>query len=398
MRIFRSFGHVFGGTLLITGTTIGVGMLALPIATGPAGFVPSVVSYLICWAFMLCTGLLLLEVCAWMPKGANLITMAHRLLGPVGEWVCWLVYLFLFITVMVAHILGGGSIFSEFSEGALSAPLAMIIYVIIFAPIVYFGTKWVDRFNIVLVAGVAITYLLFIYVAHKHVDLSLLKHSDWPKTLIAIPVLFTSFTYQVIIPTLMNYMDRNVKKVRLAIIIGSSIPLAVYLIWEFLILGIVPLAGENGLMEAAKRGHNAVIPLKYFLENPTVFSIGKYFAFFTMTASYLALALAFFDFLSDGLKAKKNGVSKFTICAIVFLVPTIIAFLQPDIFITALSYAGGISIAILFGLFPPLMAWIGRYKKHYHEQHYLLPGGRVFLGFLIILIVLELITDFLINI
>ena len=33
MRILHSMGHVLGGTLLIAGTTIGVGMLALPVAT-----------------------------------------------------------------------------------------------------------------------------------------------------------------------------------------------------------------------------------------------------------------------------------------------------------------------------------------------------------------------------
>ena len=79
MRIFHSLGHVFGGSLLIAGTMVGVGMLALPVATGEGGFFPAVAIYLLCWLFMLCTGLLLLEVCSWMPKEANLITMAERL-------------------------------------------------------------------------------------------------------------------------------------------------------------------------------------------------------------------------------------------------------------------------------------------------------------------------------
>ena len=99
MRIFHSLEHVLGGSFLIAGTTIGVGMLALPIATGEAGFLPSISIYFLCWLFMLCTGLLLLEVCQWMPKDSNLITMAHKLFGPWGKGLCWAVYLFLFITV-----------------------------------------------------------------------------------------------------------------------------------------------------------------------------------------------------------------------------------------------------------------------------------------------------------
>ncbi|MBS0654040.1 MAG: tyrosine transporter, partial [Verrucomicrobia bacterium] len=110
-------GHVLGGTLLIAGTTIGVGMLALPVATGEGGFLPAITIYILCWLFMLCTGLLLLEVCTWMPKDSNLITMAHRLLGPIGKDVCWVVYLFLFVTVMIAHVVGGGSVLSEITNG-----------------------------------------------------------------------------------------------------------------------------------------------------------------------------------------------------------------------------------------------------------------------------------------
>src|SRR5579872_4575576 len=93
MRIVHSLGHVVGGTLLIAGTTIGVGMLALPVATGAAGFVPSVITYIVCWLFMLCTGLLLVEVCLWMPKDTSFISMADKIFGPTGRVIFWCMYL-----------------------------------------------------------------------------------------------------------------------------------------------------------------------------------------------------------------------------------------------------------------------------------------------------------------
>ncbi|HKZ00308.1 MAG TPA: aromatic amino acid transport family protein, partial [Rhabdochlamydiaceae bacterium] len=61
MQIVHTFGHLLGGILLVAGTSIGVGMLALPVATAAGGFVPSLLIYLICWIFMMCTGLLILE-------------------------------------------------------------------------------------------------------------------------------------------------------------------------------------------------------------------------------------------------------------------------------------------------------------------------------------------------
>lgn len=389
MHLFRSHGHVVGGSMLIAGTTIGVGMLGLPIATGPGGFLPSISIYLLCWIFMLCTGLILLEVCSWMPEDANLITMAGRLFGKPGKIICWLVYLFLFEMVMIAHVAGGGNTLIEIFGDKLSSVQAMIIYVIIFSPVVYLGTRIVDRLNLVMFSGVLISYFLFILVSVQHVHFNFLTYQNWSRAFLAIPILFTAFTYQVIIPTLMTYMKRDIKKVRLAILFGTTIPLIVYLIWQVLILGIVPVEGPNGLIAAAATGQNAVAPLRYFVNNPIVNQIGQAFAFFTLTTSYIALSLAFLDFMADGLKVKKVGIKKVALCLIIFLPPLLVSLINPNIFLAALSYAGGYSCAILFGLFPPLMAWVGRYQRGY-PQLKLIPGGKAFLLLLVLFVILEL--------
>jgi tyrosine-specific transport protein len=390
MRLFHSLGHVFGGTLLIAGTTIGVGMLALPIATAPGGFIPASTIYLLCWIFMLSTGLLLLEVCSWMPKDANFITMTERLLGPWGKLICWIVYLFLFVTVMIAHVASGGDVLKELAGLDISPSASMVLYVLLFSPVVYLGTRSVDRLNMLLILGTVVTYILFISTSIQHVNPELLKFQNWPKAWLALPVLFAAFTYQLIVPTLVTYMEGNVKKVRLSIILGTSIPLVVYLIWEFLILSIVPVEGAGGLLEAGQKGQTAIMPLKGFLDNSNLFLIGKYFAFFTLTTSYVALALAFLDFLADGLKMRKKGLKKVFLCLLIFVPPTLIALTYPDIFIRALSYAGGISCAVLFGIFPPLMVWMGRYRKKYPQTPAPFPGGRFVLSLLMAFVVFEL--------
>ncbi|MBS3904872.1 MAG: amino acid permease [Simkania sp.] len=392
-KLFHSCGHVVGGSLLIAGTMIGVGMLALPVATAPGGFLPSLSLYLICWLFMLCTGLLVLEICIWMPKDANMITMASKLLGTPGKIVCWIVYLFLFLTVMIAHVAGGGDILNEIFNQSLTGWASKVLYVAIFIPVVYLGTRSVDRVNMILIAGLIISYILFVNTSIGHVNISHLKRTDWSKAWFTLPILFTAFTYQVILPTIMNYMNRNVKKVRLAIFIGTSIPLIVYVLWEFLILGTVPFEGPNSLSEAAAQGQTAVIPLKAITKNPHLFSIGKAFGFFTLTASYLALALAYLDFLADGLKVKKSSWNKLWLCLLIFVPPTVITLVYPKIFLTALGYAGGYSCAILFGLFPPLMAWSGRHYKHYQDKTKQLFGGRYFLTILIIFVVSEILLE-----
>ncbi len=89
-------GTFIGGTLLIAGSCIGAGMLALPIATGLAGFIPSVFSFLIAWGFMTLTGLLLVEVQSTFKERVNIGSMAERAMGPAGRIISWVLYLFYF--------------------------------------------------------------------------------------------------------------------------------------------------------------------------------------------------------------------------------------------------------------------------------------------------------------
>ena len=380
MRIIHSLGHVVGGSLLIAGTTIGVGMLALPVATGPCGFIPAASIYVLCWIFMICTGFLLVEVSLWLPPDTGFISMADRLLGPIGRNIFWVTYLFLFTTVMIAHVANGGSILTDITGWAFSTRVSSIIYVVLIAPIVYLGAASVDRINMLMISGVVISYLAFVVVAADKVDPQLLAVAHWGKAWIALPILFTAFTFQVIIPTLMTYMKRDVPKIRRVIIIGSIIPLVIYLVWEYLILGIVP---PEGLAEAARQGQSAVGPLRNFLEKPVIFTIGKAFAFFALTTSFIPLALSFFDFLADGLKIEKVGLKKVMLILAVFGVPTLFALIYPNIFLVALGYAGGISCALLFGLMPPVMAWVGRYLKCYPTECQL-RGGKPMLILLMI--------------
>ena len=324
MHIIHSFGHLIGGILLIAGTSIGVGMLALPIATAQGGFFPALFVYGLCWFFMLCTGLLILEACIWMPKDANLITLSSRLLGRWGKISCWVLYLFLFSCLMIAHVEGGGNVVADLTSQHLPFWASTLLYVAAFAPIVYLGTKWVDRLNIVIISGVVLTYFTFLFTCFSYVTPSFLLRMDWRGIWAALPVVFTAFGYQSLIPTLFNYMNRDVKKMRLALIIGTSIPLVLYIFWELLILGIIPLEGVGGLAAALKKGASAVSPLGDYIHNPHVLTAGQAFAFFAMTTSFLGISIAFLDFLSDGLKLKKTALQRLGLCALLFGIPTIV--------------------------------------------------------------------------
>ncbi|MCX6990209.1 MAG: tyrosine transporter [Chlamydiae bacterium] len=388
-----SFLKICSGSLLVAGTAIGAGMLALPVATAEGGFFPALAMYGICWFFMAVTGLLMLEVCLWMPKDANLVSMSYHLLGTKGKMLSWILYLFLFYCLSIAYVAGGGGFVSSVTQGMISPKLGIAIFTLIFAPIVYIGTKAVDRANMILMVGLILSYFAFVFLGYKHVNLTLLSRQNWPVAFFALPIIFTSFSYQGIIPSLTSYFHSHAKSVRWSILIGTAIPLIIYIIWEMLILGIVPLEGSSGLLAARQNGQNAVFSLKEFITSPWVYGIGQAFAFFALTTSFLGVTLGLVDFLADGLKVAKIGLKKVALCFAVFFPPVVISCSRPGIFLSALTYAGGIGCALLLGLMPVLMVWVGRYQKGYGVKHAQIAGGKKFLSLLIFFVVFEVIVE-----
>ena len=91
--------NLLGGILLIGGTSIGAGMLGLPIVAAQLGFVGSVALMVVCWAVMIISAFLILEVNLWLPQQSNLISMSRATIGPVGQVVAWIIYLLLLYSV-----------------------------------------------------------------------------------------------------------------------------------------------------------------------------------------------------------------------------------------------------------------------------------------------------------
>jgi tyrosine-specific transport protein len=386
MDVDMKKGSLFGAILLISGCCIGAGMLGLPVLSALAGFTPSLFIFFLSWLFMTCTGLLLLEVNLWFKEDVSIISMAGRTLGRYGQFVGWIVFLFLFYALMVAYVSGSAHLvvdfFKEYAQTTISPWVGSLAFVILLGILLYLGTAAVDRFNRILMFGLIFTYLLLVGIGIPHVNIQLLKHHDWTAVSLVIPAMIVSFGFHNLIPSLKTYLNSNAKKLQLAIIIGSAIPLLVYIVWEFLILGIVPIEGVGGFRQALGDGEMATQALKNAIGSSWIVNMAHFFAFFAITTSFLGVALSFVDFLADGLHIKKTMLGKIILCGLVLFPPTIFSLVYPKIFLIALNYAGGFGAVILFGLLPALMVWSGRYVKKM-EGIRIVPGGKPLLALVI---------------
>ena len=98
----RTLGSVF----IVAGTTIGAGMLAMPLAAAGVGFSVTLALLIGLWALMCYTALLLLEVYQHVPADTGLGTLAKRYLGRYGQWITGFSMMFLMYALTAAYISG----------------------------------------------------------------------------------------------------------------------------------------------------------------------------------------------------------------------------------------------------------------------------------------------------
>ncbi|MDX1901593.1 MAG: aromatic amino acid transport family protein [Gammaproteobacteria bacterium] len=379
---------MIGGTLLVTGTAIGAGMLALPVATAGFGFMSATMLMLSCWAAMTAGAFLILEVTLWLPPNTNLVSMAGKTLGPLGQIVCWICYLLLLYALLAAYIAGGTDFLKHLLQGmhlTASDPLAAILFTGCLSVIVFNGIRAVDLVNRGLMLLKFITFFSLAGLLAPHVDTPALFQGGAGWEAQGMTVAITSFGFATIIPSLRNYFHGDAKKLRLVIFFGGLIPLICYILWNAVVMGVIPREGSDGLLAMLHSGKPTsafITDISQRLQRSTITDFAKIFTSVCLLTSFLGVALCLADFLADGLGLERKGRKNAYVCAITFLPPLIVVLTKPAIFIAALSGAGILCIILLLVL-PILMVWSGRYRQAI-ATGYRFWGGRALLILLLL--------------
>ncbi len=371
--------HLIGAILLIAGCSIGGGIIGLPVITSLAGFLPSTLALILSWAFMAATGLLLAEVCLWSSGEVSLVTMAKKSVGPIGAIIAWVFFLFLFISLLVAYISASGSILSDFF-GRFGLENSPILFSILLTGLVglflFLGPAATDGANRILMVGLMGAYLLLITLSAPSITTENLSYVNWKEALFILPPFIVSFGYHNLLPSLSSYLKKDKKKIKIGILIGTLIPFVIYFVWEAVFLGMIPVEGDGGFLEAMEKGTLASQLLRREINHPLTAALAEGFAFFAIVTSFLAVSLGLVDFLADGLhlsSSKKRN--RLVLCLLTLGPPLIFGMGNPHLFLKGLQYAGGVGVMVLYGILPVWMVWRGRYVLGQRGQE-LLPVGK----------------------
>jgi tyrosine-specific transport protein len=359
-----------GAILLVAGTSVGAGMLALPVSTAKLGFLGSGALLILSWYIMYLSALIMLEVNLSFESGANIISMATRCFGVIGKIFAWTIYLLLLYVLNSAYLSALSDMLLSLSPNINHITSVMLVGSF-FLFLLYSGTIFIDKINRFLMLGLALSFIGLVLLFCDHITPQHAMSYGWFGIEDALPVLATSFGFHIIIPSLRSYLDSDVSSLKSAIFYGSLIPLIIYLIWQFLVFSSLPLWGQYGLLEVLHSGKVSMLinTLVNTLNSPIFSLLVNLFSFFIITTSFIGVSLSLFDFLFDGLNIKPSNNGKLFISILTFLPPIIIVGANLNSFFGVLSFAG-LLVVLLLCLLPLAMLFSKRYYLGLSENRF----------------------------
>ncbi|WP_115718146.1 aromatic amino acid transport family protein [Gallaecimonas mangrovi] len=343
-----------GSALIIAGTTIGAGMLALPLATAKLGFGLSSLLLIVFAVIAIKSAWLIADHSLALEGPASLDALGKKAFGGAGRLMLALAMGVLYYSLMAAYVSGSAALLS--STIGVSTAASAIAATIIVGVLVMFSTKVVDISNRLLFSIKLVALALVIAGLLPGIKAAYLTNGG-ALPLAALPIMYTAFGYHGSIPTLVNYLERDKRQIRIAIAAGTLLPLALYLIWQLVVLGSLSsaaVATTDGKLEkliAALSAHHGG------WLSPSI----HLFADLALATSFLGVAVGMFDFLASLFNRKSNAAGRSQTALLTFLPPLLVALFMPGIFVSALGYAA-IALAVIALVLPAFISH--RQKRH----------------------------------
>ena len=351
-----------GGSIIIAGTSIGAGMLALPIAVYNVGVSYGIVAIIVMMFFSGYGAYLIAKACIFYPKAESLHGLATSFLNKVGSKVILIATLFLYWSLCSAYISGiSNKIVSTLDIEILTQHSVSIVSLMISIGMgicLIIGTQLIDNFNRI-AFFIMISCLAFI-ILMLSTNIKLDYTPSLLEVIAILPLIFTSFGYHIVVPSVSSYLSHNSKKINHSLIGGNLTPTIIYFLWVIVVIGSIPEA----TMHTTAMNSNSVGNLMGSISNlinSTIFEIvNTGFYILAMLTSFFGVSLGLKDYLSEVFHLKHNLNGNITSAILTLLIPLIISLFVPS-FVKALGLAA-IALVIL-AIFIPIIVILNIYKQ-----------------------------------
>ncbi|MDC0534571.1 hypothetical protein OAO18_02040 [Francisellaceae bacterium] len=386
MSVYKYIGCI----LLVISCMIGGGILALPLLVMQLGLIATAIIIVIFYILMTVSGLLTLESSIQLPEYRNHFTsLAKATAGSWGKYITLVVFAIAIYASLAAYISASPDLLLEGIDNFISVKLTSnelsFLFTFVLGIIIVLSMKYAERLNrfimtVKLISLVLVILLLSNYITENKVGAYSVDFSVLPQDVL---VVILAFCYQLLIPSLVNYIGReNGKPLKKVILISTSITCVIYLLWACAIAGFIhSIPGQEGsdvtnlsqlvkLLDEDSGSRYIPISIHTFLD-------------VTLFASFIAVSIAFVDFWIDALNLDWHLKGRIIAGLIAFIPPWFVASYFKQIFLYALSISG--YFGMIYALLLPAWAAYRFYNKYYANGSPYFMGNKSTRGFIVIL-------------
>lgn len=345
-----------GATILVAGTCIGGGMIALPLVLAKIGIIPSILIMILTWLIVYYTSIINLELHLQAGNGFSLGELGRKFSGKIAETIGNTSFKILSFALISVYLDGSSSVVQKMFESNHSFEMIATIVAVISTILLMFPIKILDYVNrIMFICLVIVTAILIVGLVSsiKWHDLPLFSSqlnniTAWE---ILIPVVFTSFGFQGSIPTIVKYCNNDKNTLKKAFFLGSLIPTIAYIIWTCSVLGVIHESNGEFYSQVVA-GKIDVGELIQQLSNiakwHSVQIIIWWISIFAIVTSLIGVSLGLCHSIKNMMAARISNMTIVKLLApiITILPPYLIAIFVPNAFISVMGFAGMILVVI----------------------------------------------------
>ncbi len=271
--------HLLGAIATLIGLIIGAGVLGIPYVVAKSGFLIGAIHVIVIGIAALVLNLYVGEIALRTEGRHQLTTYAEKFLGKWGKHVMLIAMVIGIYGALTAYLIGEGASLAQLF--GIPETTAMIMFFGIMALLIFRGLNIIEGAEIYLNVFRAAVFIALIVLAFSRLKLENLASVSIGNALLPYGVIFFAFLGAAGIPEVKEELRQNKKLLKKAIIIGSLIPIIVYLLFSLAVVGAL----GNRATEIATIGLGSELGKASLV-------FGNLFAIISMATAFLVLGLA----------------------------------------------------------------------------------------------------------
>lgn len=333
----------------LMGIIVGAGILGIPYVIAKAGYLYGFFIIVLIGLAYIALNLTYGEIVLRTKKLHQLPGYAERYLGRIGKTIATIAMPLAVYGALTAYLIGvGEAAFAIFKWGV---PLFYtIIFFLISAVIVIRGIKAMGKAELLLIPLLVIVVLIIGIFSLNRLDYSSLSAWDLRYSFLPYGILVFAYMGFAGIPEVREVLGLETRKMKKVIIVSSIIPIILYALFAFIVIGIVGLDNFEILLPNERI---ATVALSLYA-HPLLGILANILAILAMFTSFLTNAIAL-----KGVYHYDYRLSPVSSLFLTLLIPFLIAVFGLTTFLAVLGFTGAVSGG-LEGFLVILMYWKAR--------------------------------------